>query len=436
MRLASRGFALILTLLVVAPVLSDSTSAEKRTWAQWRGPSGQGYVEDTRVPLTWSSAQNLLWKIELPGAGNSTPIVWGDRLFLTAAGAKGDERYVLCIKTSDGSVLWRQTASRGVEAGKTHNWNGYASASCATDGTHVYAFFGTPGLFCYDFDGKLIWKHNFGVFTADTGWGSAASPIVVDDLVIQNCDNSGVKGLAKDRKPDEAAPMALIALDKKTGKEVWRTERNQGKGWSTPVLIPAKDRSELVLNGPHGVWSYDPRSGKELWHCERHKGDDKALFGEPIPAFDRDKLVMLSGRPGPMLGVRLGGSGDVTKTNILWDVTRKKGRVVGSPLLWKELVYVGDGQGYLSCNDASTGEVLWSERVGAKPLSASPVLVQEKLLFLMEDGQSFVLEPGRTFKLVGTNTLGDGTDFRASPVIVDGRLFLRSQSHLYCVGAK
>jgi outer membrane protein assembly factor BamB len=426
----------LLGLLLCTAVRSESPSVEKRTWAHWRGPSGQGYVEDSRVPLSWSETQNLLWKIDLPGTGNSTPIVWGDRLVLTGASKNGDERFVICFKTTDGSLLWRQTASQGVEPGKSHNWNGYASASCATDGTHVYAFFGTPGLFCYDFDGNLLWKHSFGVFTADTGWGSGASPIVVGNLVIQNCDNSGAAALPKDRKPEDAAPMALVALDRKTGQEVWRTERNQGKGWSTPVLVPGKDGEQLLLNGPHGVWAYDPRTGKEIWHCERHKGQDSALFGEPIPAFDRDKLVMLSGRPGPMLGVRLGGSGDVTKTNILWDVPRKNGRVVASPLLWKDLVYVGDGQGYLSCNDAKTGAVLWRERVGSKPISASPVLVQEKVLFLMEDGQTFVLEPGRNFKLAATNKLGDGTDFRASPVIVDGRLFLRSQAHLYCVGAK
>src|SRR5262249_48129420 len=156
-----------------------------------------------------------------------------------------------------------------------------------------------------------------------------------------------------------------VALDKQTGKEVWRTERNQGKGWSTPVLIPMPTgRVDLVLNGPDGVWGYDPRTGKEIWHCERHKGEEKALFGEAMPVFDREELVILSGRPGPMLAVRLGGNGDVTRSHVLWDVVRKVQRDVGSPILWKDLVYVGDRQGFLSCHDARTGEVVYRERVG------------------------------------------------------------------------
>ncbi len=438
MRCLPRTLTVLCTLLLTTPLFSEpAASTAHLAWTHWRGPSGQGYVTDSKVPLTWSATENVLWKTPLPGAGNSTPIIVGDRLFLTAAGTGGDERYVLCVRTGDGQILWKETASKGIEAGKTHSWNGYASASCATDGTRVYAFFGTPGLFCYDLDGKLLWKHDFGVFTADTGWGSGASPVVVGDLVIQNCDNSGAAALPKGHKPEEAAPMALVALNKETGQEVWRTPRNQGKGWSTPVLVPMPDgRVDLVLNGPHGVWAYDPKTGKELWHCERHKGTDQALFGEPLPVFDRERMFILSGRPGPMLGIRLGGTGDLTKTNILWDVPRKGSRDVGSPLLWKDLVYVGDRNGYLSCQDAATGQTLWKERVGTKSFSASPLLVQEKALFLMEDGQAVVLEPGREFKVAGKNTLSDGTDFRASPVIVAGRLYLRSQSHLYCIGSK
>jgi outer membrane protein assembly factor BamB len=433
-----RAFALLLAWIVMTPALADSAdTAAKNTWAEWRGPSGQGYVDDAKVPLTWSTTQNLLWKTALPGNGNATPVIWGDRLFLAAASPKGDERYVLCVRTTDGSILWKQTASQGIDPGRTHTWNGFASSSCATDGTHVFAFFGTPGLFCYDFEGKLLWKKNLGVFTAESGWGSAASPMVFEDLVIQNCDNSGAKALPKGIKPDEAAPMALIAFNKQSGQEVWRTPRNQGMGWSTPVLIPMPNgRVDLVLNGPYGVWAYDPRTGKEIWHCERHKGDGQALFGEPIPIFDREKLVIQSGRPGPMLAIKLGGTGDVTKSHVLWDVSRKGSRDVGSSVLWKDVIYAGDNKGFLSANDVKTGATLFRERAGSRSFSASAVVVQDRILFLMEDGVTFVLEPSRQYKLERKNAVSDGTDFRASPVIVDGRLYLRSQANLYCIGAK
>jgi outer membrane protein assembly factor BamB len=433
-------------LLATASAFLDSASQpslagalpSSANWAQWRGPSGQGYCDDTRVPLTWSNTQNLLWKRALPGRGNSSPIVWGDRIFLTASGSDGGERHVLCVQSDNGKILWQQLASKGVEPGRTHAWNGYASASCATDGTHVYAFFGTPGLFCYDFDGKLIWKHSFGIFTADTGWGSAASPFLFEDLVIQNCDNDGPAGLPSGRPADEAAPMALVAVDKATGKVRWQTKRDQGKGWSTPLLIPMPDgRRDLVLNGPHGVWGYDPRTGQERWHCERHKGSEQALFGEPLPAFTGDTLYAASGRPGPLQAIRLGATGDITKSDILWDVRRPGGsRDVASPIVWGDYLYIGDRQPQLSCYDRKTGKLLYKERIGSRPLCASPVAIQGKLLFLIEDGTMLVVEPGSQFKVTARNKLSDGTEFRASPAIVDGRMFLRSQSHLYCIGEK
>jgi outer membrane protein assembly factor BamB len=403
-------------------------------WAQWRGPSGQGYTDDQRVPLSWSDSRSLLWKTALPGRGNSSPIVWGDRVFLTAASSDGRERYVLCLHSKDGKILWNQVASRGIEPGRTHAWNGYASASCATDGTHVYAFFGTPGLFCYDLEGKLAWKHEFGIFTADTGWGTAASPFLFEDLVIQNCDNDGPAALPRGYAAKDAAPMALVALDKHTGKVRWQTERNQGKGWSSPLLLPLPDgRIDLVLNGPYGVWAYDPRTGKERWHCERQKGNDQALFGEPQPVFNQDLLFAASGRPGPLQAIRLNGEG--VTPQVVWEVNRPHGsRDVASPMLWGSYLYLADRTGALSGYDVKTGRLLFKERVGSHPICASPVAVRGKLLFLVEDGETLVMEPGPSLKIVDRNRLNDGTEFRASPAIVDGRLFLRSQSHFYCIG--
>jgi outer membrane protein assembly factor BamB len=406
-------------------------------WVHWRGPSGQGYSDDTRVPLTWSETKNVVWKVKLPGVGNSSPVVWGDRIFLTAASKDGDERYVLCLRKSDGKLLWQKTASKGVAPGRTHAWNGYASASCTTDGKHVYAFFGTPGLFCYDFEGNLAWKHYFGIFTSQTGWGTAATPFLFEDLVIQNCDNDGPEALPRERKPEEAAPMALIALDKTTGKERWRTERNMGRGFSTPRLITTpQGRVDLVLNSPQGVFAYNPRTGKEVWHCDRLGRN--ARFGEPLPVSNGDTLFVLSGRPGPIQAIRTGGSGDVSKTHLVWQ-TGRRGRDVSSPMLWNGLLYAVDRSAILTCYDSKTGKPLYSERLAHGAVSmASPVALRGKLLWVLDTGETVVIEPGRTLKVVGRNKLGDGNqlDFNASPAIVDGQIFLRSQSYLYCIGEK
>jgi outer membrane protein assembly factor BamB len=443
-RALGRLGALVLPSFILLFAASASGAPPEKTdpanWAQWRGPSGQGYSDDPRVPLTWSEKENVLWKTKLSGSGNSTPIVWGNRIFLTAAGPKGDERAVLCVAASDGKILWEKVASKGVPPGQTHEWNGYASASCTTDGTHVYAFFGTPGLFCYDFEGQLVWKHEFGVFTSQTGWGTAASPFLFEDLVIQNCDNDGARGLPRGSR-EEAAPAALVALDKSNGKVRWSTPRNQGRGFSTPRLIAtANGRMDLVLNGPLGLWGYDPRSGKELWHCDRIDPQEQSMFGEPMPVSNGETIFVASGRPGICQVLRLPDAGDVTKSHVVWQGTRKPHRDVASPMLWEDLLYVMDRDGILSCLELKSGKELYTERLGGNKVAAvaSPVAVRGKLLFLLSSGTTVVLEPGPKFKVTGRNTLGEGNplDFAASPIVADGKLYLRSQTHLYCIGEK
>jgi outer membrane protein assembly factor BamB len=427
------GLCAALLAAALSPAGRGKSEAPPDTnWAQWRGPSGQGYSGDQKVPLTWSEKTNVLWKTKLPAGGNSTPVVWGERVFLTAASARGAERHVLCVSTRDGKILWKQTAARGVGFEKTHAWNGYASPSCATDGKHVYAFFGTPGLFCYTVEGKFVWKHTFGTFTSDAGWGTAASPFLYEDLVIQNCDNDGGAG---------AAPMALVALDKKTGKEKWSTPRKQGRGFGTPRLMTvAGGRVDLVLNGPLGLWGYDPRTGKERWRCTRSDPSERQRFGEPMPVNDRQRIYVASGRPGPFQILRLPGKGDVTRSHVLHRGRRAGHRDVASPILWEGKVYALDRDARLSCIDIKTGKELYMKRIGngsSKGL-ASPVAVRGKLLFLLDDGTTVVIEPGTGLKVVARNRLGEGNslDFGASPAVAAGRIYLRSQSHLYCIGQK
>jgi outer membrane protein assembly factor BamB len=320
-----------------------------------------------------------------------------------------------------------------LEREKTHGWNGYASPSCATDGTHVIAFFGTPGVFCYDFEGKLLWKKEFGIFASKAGWGTAASPFIFEETVILNCDNDGGPG---------AAPAALLALETKTGKERWSTPREQGRGFSTPRLMKVSGgRIDLVLNGPLGVWGYDPKTGKELWRCERSAPGDQSRFGEPLPVDDGERIFISSGRPGPFQVIKMPGKGDVTSTNIVHSGVRRGHRDVSSPIVWQGNVYTVDSNGVLSCYDFKSGKELYSGRLltrGSTGRSlASPIAVRGKLLWLLDEGTTVVVNPGSKLDIVGRNKLpGKGLDFGASPAVANGRLYLRSRSMLYCIGEK
>lgn len=429
-----------LLLAFAVPVFADGPGY----WPQWRGPSGQGYVTDAKTPLEWSATKNLLWKTKLPGAGHSTPVIWGEKLFLTCANRDGSKRWVVCVNTAGGKIEWQKLVSEGVVE-KTHGTSTHASPSCVTDGEHVYAFFGTPGLYCFTLDGKPVWHHSFGIFTSETGWGVGASPVLFENLVIQNCDNDGPKALPPGKTPKDAAPESLVALDKKTGEVVWQTPRNQGRGFSTPVLIGESDgRQELVLNGPRGVWAYEPKSGKELWHCERHPEEDNQKFGEPLPLFNKSTMFTAAGREsGYLQAIKLGGSGDVTSSGLAWEVRRKGIRDVGSGILAGNYLIYADGRGgTLSAHDINTGKQVYFEKTkggtgrGGKGFYASPVLLNGKVLCLRQDGTTFVIEPGAELKIVRENVLSDGSDFSASPAVADGKLFLRSQTHLYCIGEK
>ncbi len=425
---ASAALALAAGLAAQPP---DASKPSLAYWPQWRGPSGQGYAHDDRVPLKWGETENVLWKTKLPGAGNSTPVVWGDRVFLTSASDGGAVRTVLCVRATDGKLLWERVAAKGVPQEKTHAWNGHASPSCVTDGHHVWAFFGTPGLFCYDVDGKLIWKKTFGRFHSAAGWGTAASPFLYEDTVILNCDNDGGR---------LAAPPALVALEKTTGKERWSTPREGGRGYSTPRLLTAANgRIDLVLNGPVGTWGYDPATGKERWRCLRSDPNDRMRFGEPMPVDDGGRIFIESGRDGPYQILKLPGEGDITETHILHSGVRKGHRDVSSPIAWQGRVYAVDNKGVLSCYDLESGKEVYSGLIGNRKNRslASPIALRGKLLWTLDDGTTVVVQPGPRPQVVGRNKLpGEDLDFGASPAVADGRLFLRSQSWLWCIAGK
>ena len=417
-------FSLVLALTALATARESDRPAA--SWTHWRGPTEQGHVHDDKVPLTWDEKTNILWKASLPGDGHSSPILHNGRVFLTGS-TGGKDFHVFCLDALTGKMLWQQTAAKDQPIERTHAWHGYASPSCATDGKYVYAFFGSPGLFCYTVEGKLVWEKKFGTFVSKAGWGTAASPYLYGNTVIVNCDNDGGPG---------AAPAALVALDKATGKEVWSTPRDQGRGFSTPVLLKtATGRLDLVLNGPAGLWGYDPATGKELWRITRSDPKDQHQFGEPLPVSDGQQLFILSGRTGPWQIARLPDKGDCTPTHVVHTATRGK-RDVCSPILVEGRVYCVDKGAQLSVFDLKTGKktATLDLKRGANAM-ASPIYVRGKLLWTLGEGTTVVVEPGATPQIVRRNKLpGESLDYGASPAVVDGRLYLRARQTLWCIG--
>jgi len=384
-------------------------------WAGWRGPHGDGHSAETGLPVKWSSS-SVVWKTSLKGSGQSSPTIWGNRIFLTTALEQGRKRVVLCLDRYSGKVLWEQLVWTG-NPERIHPMNSWASATCATDGRYVFAFFGKGGgLFCYTVDGKPVWEKSLGEFVGP--WGTAACPVLVGDLVIQNCD------------ADENAFIA--AFDKKTGKEIWNIKRDDFRGWSTPVLIHHKDRDELVVNGHTGARAYDPSTGKELWHYPADFGR-----GTPTVTPGNGLIHVVEGRTrGTIYAVRPGGSGDISKTHLVWSGPRNGGRDLPSPIVIGKYLLVVRKDGIINGYDSPTGKKLWRVRLNGT-YSNSPISYNGLAFFLNEDGATTVVQPGKKPKIVFLNKLDAevGEVFRASITPSRGQVFIRSNKMLYCIEA-
>ncbi|MBM3890208.1 MAG: hypothetical protein FJ388_13930, partial [Verrucomicrobia bacterium] len=360
---------------------------------------------------------------------------WEHRIFLTAATDQGRARIVFALDARDGRLLWEKTIACD-SPGKTHSMNSFATPSCATDGERVVAFFDKAGIHCFDLDGKPLWSQSLGEFPGP--WGVAASPVFAGDLVIQNCDAQGAS--------------SIVALDKNTGKIVWRTPRSEKPmgGWSTPIEIRTATRAELVVNGQQGLDAYDPVTGKPLWTCRGFNGR-----GEPVPAFAHGLIFAVNGLPGDVYAVRPGGTGDVSDTHRAWRTPRTKVRDVTSPIVVGDYLFAIDMKGSATTYDAKSGKVLWSEQIPTAPtaspepapaskkrtvkgFTASPVESGGLIYFNTESGETLVIRPGPKLDLVARNSLGERPDelFRASIAPINGRIYLRSNRALYCVGAK
>lgn len=408
-----------LWLLSLALLLSTDPLPAKAegNWPRWRGPLENGHSLDQHLPIQWDRT-HIRWKTALTGQGQSSPVIWNEKVFLTSARNEGRQRVVLCFDRSNGTLLWERTAWTG-DSGLTHLTNGHASATCVTDGEFLYAFFGMGGLHCYTTDGQHVWSRDLGNFTGP--WGTASSPVLVGNMVIQNCDAD--------------ANSYLIAMNKLTGETIWQTTRDDFRGWSTPILI-ASDHSagELVLNGHSGVRAYDPQNGMELWLCKSFEGR-----GTPTVTLANGLLHVVNGLRGDIYAIRLGGQGDVTETHIAWHSFRRS-RDIASPIIIGNYMLVMSMRGGILANYSSdNGQELWKQRIGTTAhFFASPIAYQGLAFFLSEEGETFVVKPGDALETVARNPVRTNENelFRASIAPSNGQLFMRSDQFLYCIGTR
>jgi hypothetical protein len=395
-------------------------------WAQFRGPNGSGASAERGLPVTWGPQENIAWKAELPGAGASTPIILGDRIFLTCYSGYGVpgrpegeigqlKRHLVCLSRRDGKVLWNKPlAARMPEQEAIREGHGYATNSPVTDGERLYVFLGTSGVVAFDLEGTPLWKADVGAKTS--GWGTAASPILHGDLVIVNAS---------------VESESLVALDKRTGKETWRAGGIK-ESWNTPILAAVGGKTELVVAIFGKVLGFDPATGEALWSS----ATDIGWYMVPSLVAGDGVVYCIGGRgTGGALAVRCGGRGDVTASHRLW--TLKKGSNVSSPILHDGHVYwAHENEGILFCVEAKTGRVVYEERLDrAGQIYASPVLADGRLYYTSRGGRTFVVAAKPTFELLATNELGRVGTFNASPAVAGGRLFLRTDQWLFCIGA-
>lgn len=399
----------------------DSVAA--KYWPRWRGPSGQGLVPDGAFPDRWSAGgtnENIAWRVPVAGRGNSSPIVWGDRIFLTTAYDGGQRLALLGFRRSDGSRLWETFVPQqgGLEPG--HPKNGHASSTPVTDGRRVYASFGSHGLLATDFDGKIVWQNTVGRLA--NYHGSAGSPVMYKDRIFIYQDHDGTSSTGS----------FVAAFSTETGKLLWQTPRSATVGWGTPVVITTGGRDELVVSSQRRVYAYDPANGKELWSVA---GNTYEVI--PTPVVGHGLVYCASGRAGPTLAIRPGGFGDVTATHVAWSVA-KGSPFVPSPILVGDVLYlVNDMQSIVTAYEATTGALLFQGRLGTERregFSSSPVSVNGKLFFTNDDGETFVIAAGRTFAPSHVNQLGEPV--LASPALVEGRWYFRTATSLIAIGGR
>jgi outer membrane protein assembly factor BamB len=431
--------------------LLSITVAQAQNWPSFRGSNASGVADGKPTPVAWDAVKgiNILWKTAIPGLAHSSPVVWGDKVFIsTAISSQGKEYFrhglygdvdsdkdvskhtwkVYGLDKLTGKILWEKVACEGVPKIKRHIKSTHANSTPATDGKHVVAFFGSEGLYCYDVNGKLLWKQDLGLldsgwfYDPDYQWGTASSPIIYKNMVILQCDVQ--KG------------SFIAAYDLKDGKQIWKTPREEIPSWGTPTIYEGKTRAELITNATRAARGYDPLTGKELW---RLSGNPEVTATTPIAGHD---LIFIcnSYRPNqPIYAIRAGASGDIslkegatTNEHVAWSVQRG-GTYMPTPIIYGDYLYTCANQGVMACYNAKSGERIYQQRIADKggAYSASPVAADGKVYFSSEDGEIFVVKAGPKYELLASNPMGEV--LMATPAISDGMIFVRGQHNLFAI---
>jgi outer membrane protein assembly factor BamB len=420
-----------------AILLFVSSTAYASNWPQWRGPAGDGTCTDPNIPLKWSENENVAWKCPLPD-GSATPVIWNDAVFVTAQ--DGEKLLIYRIDRDSGKVVWSQQVGKGrlpqripeARPGFPHYNKLYslATPSPVTDGEVVVAHFGNGDLAAFDFTGKQLWNRNLqtehGPYTV--WWGHANSPVLVDDMVINVCMQDSLADLTN-KKPAESY---LVAYDKRTGEQRWKTLRNTGApqeeadSYTTPLLRTVNGRRELVVMGGNQLDAYDPATGKQLWFLPGLVGG-RTVTG---PTLGDGRIFATRGKTAPLLSVNAAGDGRLARTSITWE--KSKGTADSSSLVYHDgLIFWVTDSGVANCVDASNGKVLWSERLTKGDFKASPIVAAGSVYFLAVGGRCTVVAAAGSFEKRAENAIQDETV--ASPAVADGRLYIRGRKAIYCI---
>lgn len=441
--------------------------ASGEDWTRFRGPNGSGVAPaDASVPTEWSDTKNLAWKLDLPGPGSSSPIIIGNKVFLTCFSGYGVDgnnpgnlsdlkRHLVCVDATNGTQLWSETVAATMPEDNYSRMlgeHGYASGSPVSDGERVFAFYGKGGVLAYDLKGKELWRAAVGSESGPMRWGSGASPILFDNLLIVNASEEG---------------SALVALDTSTGKEVWKAQADGlGNTWGTPIIVGEGEQAELVIGVPNEIWGMNPRTGKMRWYANGL--NDQSFCASLVT--DGQVVYAIDGRGGEGVAIKAGGNPnskdkDVSETNTVWRV-QASGRI-SSPIVHEGRIY-NASNGTVLCLNAATGEKVYQQRFptpdgAAAPAAppqeggggrggfgggrggggmggtdyASPILVGDKFILMTRSGVAHVWQAGAEFKSLGQNKFAsDSSKFNGTPAVSGNRLYLRSDKALYCVSAK